>query len=326
MIKKFFVKLAAFSLLIFLAQVLCTRTAELPDKLKLLRFFAKKQVDIIYFGDSSTTWADKLDPSNKSMQYLLQYSLPAAKVGRIAYPSYQMDIYYAYAANMARQGYHPKFVIIPINLRSFSPEWDRQPLWQFADLKFLAKYEDTIWVKFYQPLRVFKLFDAPISRYEYEQTPVYNGERCIGRVRDFDNPSYAQVDEEKIKKKLTFRYLYKLTAQNRKIQSMKKLAALLQAEGIGVIFYITPVDVQTGVQYLGQDFLMRIKEHTRFINSQLAEKSLEALDLSSSLPTEFFSWREGDTERYSNEHLKLPGRMFVVKSLLEKTALKNTHF
>ncbi|HSV43669.1 MAG TPA: hypothetical protein VLJ10_03855, partial [Candidatus Bathyarchaeia archaeon] len=156
----------------------------------------------------------------------------------------------------------------------------------------------------------------------YEHTKVFNGNHYVGRVRDFDNASYAQIDEEKIKKKLIFRYMYLLTPQNRKVQSMLKLAQLLKENGIEAVFYITPVDFQTGLKYLGPDFFKRVSENTHLISSLLNEKSIQLLDLSFSLPSRHFTWHEDSDQLYPNEHLQFLGRMFVVKSLLERTVLE----
>lgn len=322
--KIFFIKSFVFLPIIFFTQILVAGPVVIPDEFRLLDHFFKRGVDVVYFGDSTVNWTAKNDRGQQSMSGLLQLLLPGIRVVKIVYPSYHMDVYCAYAEYLVRKGYRPRFVIVPINLRSFSPEWDRQPLWQFQNEKFAARYKDTVWMKFQRPLGVFKFFQPPISRYEYEQTKVFNGGEYIGRVKDFDNPSYKDADEEKIKKKLQFRYMYGLGPENGKILSMLKLAQVLKDHGTQIIFYITPIDVETGMKYLNDVFIKRLLDNGEVIKSVLAQRSIPVLDLSMALGTDYFTWVEDhQRELYPNEHLRLEGRMFVVKALIENTPLQN---
>lgn len=321
--KKFLVKLTIFILLIVGIQTFVPPSKDIPNEIKLLDFFMKNHADIIYFGDSTINWAAQTDRSQNSMPDLLQQLLPESRIAKITHASYQMDVYYAFARYMVRKGYRPKVVIIPINLRSFSTEWDQQPLWQFEKEKLTLAMKDTFWMKFYKPLAVFKFFEPRISRLQYEQTEVFDGVRLIGRVSDFDNESYQNYSEQNMRNKLLFRYAYTLSAEHRKIQSLVQTATLLRESGIQTVFYVTPVDVRTIAKYLGPDYVNRIFENTALIKKVLADHGVGLLDLAGSLETEDFSWMEdGIGPYYPNEHLKLRGRMIVVKNIFERTELK----
>ena len=167
--KKFFIKSIFFSSLIFCAQIIVASPPVIPNELKLLDYYFKhpgrKNIpDIVYFGDSTINWSAQNDTSQQSMAGLLQLRLPNVHVTKITYPSYQSDVYLAYSEYIARKKDHPRFVIIPINLRSFSPEWNLKPHWQFEDEKFAARHKDTVWMKFYQPLAIFKFFESIIRQ------------------------------------------------------------------------------------------------------------------------------------------------------------------
>ncbi|MCB9757351.1 MAG: hypothetical protein H6753_02865 [Candidatus Omnitrophica bacterium] len=295
---------------------------DIPNEIKILDVFMKLKADIVYFGDSTINWAPDSDVNRESMPGLLQRLLPTERIAKITHASYQMDVYQAYVEYMIRKGYHPKVVIIPINLRCFSPEWDQQPLWQFEKEKLTLAMKDTFWMKFYRPLAVFKIFEPRINRFAYEQTNVFDGSQLIGQVRDFDNASYQVYSQEKMKNKLRFRYMYSLSKQHRKVQSMVRSAKLLKSAGIKPVFYITPVDWQTIEKNLGVSSVLRIEENVQVIRSALDEVDVPVWDLSRSLPSEDFSWPEdGDGPYYPNEHLRLRGRMLVVKTLAERMIL-----
>ena len=321
--RKFIIKTILFLSLLIPAQILIAHPSDKPNELLILDYLLPHGAEIVYFGDSTINWAGEHDKNNADMPKLLRLLLPKMKILKISYPSYQMDVYAAYAQYIVQKGYHPKFVIVPINMRSFSPEWDRRPLWQFRKEQFVARHSNSLWMKFYQPLGVFKFFESNISAWEYQQTKVYTGGALIGKVKDFDNPLYASPNDEKTKRQLLFRYMYDLTADHRKIKSMLHMVDVLKNNGIKVILYITPLDVQTGKKYLGDDFSQKLDKNVQLITSLLAGQGVPVLDFSKSLDTKYFTWWENKKELYPNEHLQLLGRMFVVKNLVYKTDLKN---
>lgn len=322
--KKFLFKLGLFFLLILSVQMILPVSKDIPNEIKLLDAFMKLKCDIIYFGDSTINWAAQSDASEESMPGLLQRLLPESRVAKITHASYQMDVYEAYAEYIVRKNYRPKVVIIPINLRSFSVEWDKQPLWQFEKEKLTLAMKDTFWMKFYKPLDVFKYFEPRMTRFEYEQSSVFDGEKFIGKTRDFDNADFKIFSDQNMKKKLTFRYMYPLTVGHRKIKSLVHTAQLLKQQGIQTIFYITPVDWQTMEKYLGSAALERMAQQKDVIKKALTLPGVDLLDFSQDLPTGEFCWPEEDAwTLYPNEHLKLRGRMFVVKSLVDQTFLKS---
>ena len=115
-----------------------------------------------------------------------------------------------------------------------------------------------------------------------------------------------------------------ISLQDRNIQAMRHVAEVLTEHDITPIFYITPIDAKTAVNYLGGEFIERLLENTKLIKSVLAQSHVPVLDLSTVLSTEYFTWtEEGSTALYPNEHLKQMGRMFVVRNLLEHTELKD---
>ncbi len=321
---KLFIKSCVLICIVLALQFLVARSPEIPNELKLIDVYCRHDVDIIYMGDSTINWAAVHDINRNDMPILLNLLLPRAIIGKVTHASYNMDVYAAYVDYIVRKNYHPRFVIIPINLRSFSAEWDRQPSWQFAKEKFIAHYKDTMWMKFYQPLAVMRLFTTPISQYEYQMTKVYNGSQEVGRVKDFDNPGFKYTDEEHLKKKLISRYMYDLKPENRKIIAMRHVARVLRDHGITAIFYITPIDVQTGIKALGGEFATRLGNNINCITTTLNEENTNVLNLSAALPTNNFAWIEDNKlEAYPNEHLNLKGKMFVVKNLVNHTPLKN---
>ncbi|MFA5261688.1 MAG: hypothetical protein WC450_10710, partial [Candidatus Omnitrophota bacterium] len=94
--------------------------------------------------------------------------------------------------------------------------------------------------------------------------------------------------------------------------------------GIEPVFYITPVDYQTGVRYVGPGFTDQVEKNVAFIQRALSAEGVQALDLSRSLGTKDFSWPDDEPPViYPNEHLKLRGRIFIAENLYKFMQMKN---
>jgi len=320
-LRNFILKLLLFILIVLGFQVIVARPVEYPRELIILDKVLQNGFSIIYFGDSTITSTSKNDPTTQTTPEILWRMLPKSKLWAITHPSLSLDVYDAYAQYILRKGYHPKFLIFPINLRSFSPVWVSNPNMQFKSEGFIIRYKDTIWLKFYHPLGVFKYFEPPVSKYVFDNTKISYKGKTYGYIKELnDQVKRAMNDETRLKKQFILDYLYTLTPHYGKIQSMLRLVDRLKNTGIDPIFYITPVDFQSGSSLIGDDFTQTISANTRLIKSLLAERSIDVLDFSASLPAEAFMWRE---EGYPNEHLNLLGRYFLAKSLVEGTNLNN---
>jgi hypothetical protein len=77
-----------------------------------------------------------------------------------------------------------------------------------------------------------------------------------------------------------------------------------------VIFYLTPVDEQTGESLLPGEFRPLVKSNVRLLERELRTTGATVLDLSDGLPAESFSW-----DLYPNEHLRAAGRRYVAHQL-----------
>lgn len=321
--KNFFLKITLFIILIAGIQALLPLPYDVRYKMSKMDYVLRFKPDVIFFGDSTLKWTSPKDPAPIAMPDLLKMLLPKAVLIKLVHPSYQMDVYRMHVHYFLNQGYYPKYFIIPINLRSFSPEWYRQPRWQFEEERWLLAFHERKLLKFFKPVSVFKIAGQKISRYEYLRTPVYNGSVKVGYVKDFDNSSYKNFSPENMKNKMMFRYMYRLTADHPYVRAMREIALEAARHGVGVIFYLTPIDCQSGQKYWGEAFTARVRENAGLIKDELAGTHAAALDLSRALSTAYFSWPDDDPSPvYPNEHLNLKGRLFVVQQLYSQTGLQ----
>jgi hypothetical protein len=280
----------------------------LPRNVRLAREFVRQGREVIFFGDSVDLSRSHLDGNKSPLHRMIQDRLPGQTIGPLVHEGYNMDTFLAYAGYISSSTRKPRLVIIPVNMRSFSPQWDADPSCQF-DMERQVLSGGYLKRVFLKPLILFgAVKQRGISREEYENTPVFNGSQMVGRVRDFLGESFREPSDGKTEKKLVFHYMYSLEPGHRKLVSMAKMANVLKRSGIKPLFYITPIDRETGDKYLGPDFTRRIKANTAIIKQVLTSQGMGCLDLSLDLPAGAFHWQPN---LYPNEHLNEKGRLYV---------------
>ncbi len=293
-------RIPVFLLLLLLGHVAISMLfpPALPEEIVQFDRYLAEGVDVLYLGDSTLM----LPVGEVTTGEILQELLPERHIGQIAHPAYGLDLFHDYTAYMDERGGRPQTLVVPINMRSFSPAWDMRPAYQFEkESKILAM--GLPWARLLlRPLEVFGFFQPPISRHAFLDAPVYDDDVLVGKVRDFEalaadealqgdaGNAYREVelaDEETAQAVLTYHYMFNLEPDHRKLDAMVALAELAAERGIHVIFYITPVNVEQGERFLGPTFTERFAENVGVVQSRLDAASLDnvtLLDLAFDLP------------------------------------------
>lgn len=316
MIRNFLLKFILLATLIIGLQLTIAALTQIYDipEIQHLDEMLLTDLDIVYFGDSTITNVADSDQNKQYISAMLQDKQPDLSIARVSHSAYHMDIYLEYARYIAAKENLPETVIIPINLRSFSLEWDVRPEYQFEKELTYLRNNNSIFVRsFYKPLSIFRFYKPEITRQEYESLPVYHGSDLVGSVEDFEKIFSEDPTSENVINSLVYFYLYELKDDHRKLQSMVKLAEIYRAQGINVIFYITPIDYQVGNYYLGEKFTEQVAKNVAVITETLQREDVILLDFSFSLTSDFFNWA-----KYPNEHLNEDGRNFIAQNLSDK--------
>lgn len=322
--KIFLVKLFVFAVGLMVLQVIISALypPDLPAEILQMEHQLLTEPDVVYLGDSTLTYPVGEVTSGE----ILQEFLPGHTVSQVAHPAYNLDLYYHYAAYLARLDVPPEIVIIPINLRSFSPEWDRRPAYQFEAEKAVLSYGPLLSTILYRPLDIFGAFSSPISQRDFFNTPVLSGTTPIGQVAEFEQrlghttfatqsqdvasayfSNVVAADEaERLETSLIYYYMATLSPTHRKIQSMQATVQLLKASGIEPIFYITPINYQLGERVLGQVFTYRIAENAAQVEQVLRQENVDLLNLVFDLEAYYF---------VDTEHLTENGKAYVAETL-----------
>ncbi|MEM7333966.1 MAG: hypothetical protein AAF490_17915 [Chloroflexota bacterium] len=278
--------------------------------IELLDSWLAAETAVIYFGDSSLTNVSPLDENKDPIHIMLQDSV-AQSVGGVPHSAYHLGLYAEFAHYIAAQETQPDVVIVPINLRSFSPIWDIGPSFQFDKETLYLRENNPLWLKaFYTPLSIFRWYTPSVSHQEYVDTAVYDGTEQVGTVREFNDILTSGVTAESREASLIYSYMAQIPPDHRKLKAMIELVDTYQSHNIDVILYITPIDYQFGESLLGERFTVQVENNTVVISQLLADKDVQLLDLTFALESEFFNW-----DKYPNEHLTEHGRSFIADQL-----------
>ena len=281
----------------------------------LRRFEAAVESDpsILMFCDSTDGWIDEGDTDTRSISMMLADRLQA-EVATISRGGYHAQIYAEFFDLLIRRGHRPQVVVVPINLRSLSPEWDQKPAYQFEQAKSDLRHADQPLRRAIDPLlRTLHLSDEEaVTQHDYKSTPVFLGPRKVGAVRDFDNPSYGEPNRERTRQKMIFHYLYPLKEDHRKLRALRTIAAQAREAGQTVLFYVEPIDGESGEALLPDEFRSQVQSNLDVLQRSLEGHEPPLVDLTFDLGKEAFSWHD-----YPNEHLNQKGRRHVAEALAQ---------
>jgi hypothetical protein len=286
-----------------------------PKEISELNQALQQNTDVIFLGDSTVYWCGPEDKTTQSIVTKVQYRIPSLSFHETTHGGYHLGVYINYCRWIAANANPPRLVIIPVNLRTFSPFWDI-PGWQFENVRdTLAYLKNPLFRAFYMPLGIFKFSNMETTDEAYEAAPVYDGLRRVGTVWDFKGPDNAKWTQKQIKNAFLFYYMGQITEQNRKVQTLRQVIRILKGAGIPVLLYFVPTDVQSGMEYHGQRFRRQLEQNAAFLKQVIQQEGITSYDFTCALGMENFVWRlTGDCV---DEHIKEAGRQYVADQLTE---------
>ncbi len=310
-------RLIVFLFLLLIAQSITGYFVFLRTSPEIVRFrsYLKDENNILFFGDSVIHEFGPTDTDHSTIAQMLEKFNPPGSVKDLSHGAYEMRVFDAYLSNIARSGQHPKAIIIPINLRAYSPVKDREPVYQFAKETFILTTQIPFIEYFYRPLAIFRAINLyPISTEEYLATPLYWGDKLVGHISDYAriDATYKNPTYDDIRDFMIYEHLYPLKPDDRNIIALEDIAQTARAHNLNVVFYVTPIDYQHGDRYVGKVFGETIKSDAQMLCDIVKAHDLPCLDLSTALTSNYFI-----DSVYINVHLKEAGRAFVAQKVYD---------
>jgi len=285
-------------------------------KRRQLHAISQVAVYLLFYGDSTIKWSPPSDRIKAGTSHMLKDLLPFKIVISDVHESNHIGTYDLFIRHYLTHGFRTRYFVFPINIRSLGPEWDKHPLWQFEDNFAMLPLIHTVWIRYYKPLSVFKYAKQKYTFYDYHNLKVYKGEEYVGRVGEFYGDRFMTFSPENMRDKMIFRYMFPLKKGHQKLKTLKELMRFLKQYNVTPIIYSTPIDYQTGEKYCGEEFSHQLYKNVKLVEETLKEEGVPFLDLTMTLPTEYFSWHTDEPDPlYPNAHLTYKGRAFIAKNL-----------
>jgi acetyl esterase/lipase len=296
--------------------------ADIPQEVLQLQEYLDAQADIVYLGDSTLTFP----VGEVTLGEIVQEMLPEHKVGEIAHPAYNLDLYLHYVHSILKSAHRPQVIVVPVNMRSFSPEWDLRPEYQFEKVKKTLTMGLFASRVFGRPLEIFGFYRPSISRETFLGATIYLGDEPVGTVRDFEGALEQDAatagqgdagfvyhdalpsaeDKEALRQALIYRYMARLKTDQRQLRAMLEIAELGRDSDVEILFYITPINHQQGQRFLGESFVETLDQNAALVKSLVDGREAMVLDMSTDL--EAFAFVD-------MEHLRETGKEYVAAKL-----------
>lgn len=300
---------------------------QVATEYQLLKSFVRAYSDdspppLLVFGDSVFLRVATDDQSPQSLGEILGARYQE-DVFQVSGSGYHAGVFEQFSTVLATLPARPLIAIVPINLRSFSPTWDLNPLYQFhAEIELLSSFD------LKQP--DYRLFDTkPSSELEGRLVPLeLDGEKTI-TLGDFldtigESPAIgSEMWNRRLKTIFHYHYMCPMYPKHRKIKSLKQIIRLLIADGVAVYCYVTPINYEAGIEYCGDGFLKAVEKNISIIRREVESVLSAALTGNNALMFRFddfafrFARNEFFTLHNATEHLRFEGRDFIARQIAE---------
>ncbi len=278
--------------------------------------------EILYFGDSVVERVAREDTDKRTLGELFAARVRGQRRALVVtHSAYQAEMYRLLLASVATMASQPSLVIVPINMRSFSPQWSANPAWQFRE-------ERDLLVRFAaDPSVDIKLRPRPEpSRAAYEafdSLPVTYPSTAFDQVGHFRLVINARAETEeqqrfRSRQIFIFHYLHRLTQEHALIHALRGIVATGRRMGARILFYTTPINYQAGSHFVGEEFTTLLAANVSVVRDVLGAAAsgdgASFLDYSQWLDSEYFFH-----SHLATEHLNLAGRQLLANEIAARS-------
>lgn len=274
--------------------------------------------EILYLGDSVVERISWTDKDKRTLERMVTgYLVGRNRLLCISHSAYHLKVYYYLLQILKFTRQKPELVILPINMRSFSPQWDLSPAWQFIEeINILKKYIEIPGQKIPALKKTSDSFILSEAEKMKEVKYPFTSLDRIGQFHDLimSNPSTESEKSYRKKQIYIFHYLHPLTPAHHKLLFLRRIMGLLRELNIGVLVYITPINYQGGERYVGDEFVKLVRANVGVLRDSIAafieNGAVRLLDLGEALSSDYFFHADEATE-----HLNQQGRAKLAKTI-----------
>lgn len=271
---------------------------------------AAQQPTLLIMGDSTLFWRGPSEKNTPSLEDAIAATYPAVKVSSISEAALTLDMMEASWRYLRARDAAPRVAVVVVNLRSFSPTWYERPDSYTEKVLHQLTWDSRVVRALYRPLVEFDVLNKKalnIDEY-YRMLRRHLGEAPA--TYGFSGESKLESPTEKLGARESFYLCYGLPIDpdHPLLRGLRGMVEEMRADGVKVLLYITPVDLERGASEFGSEMVSMIGRNRETIKEALGsyatDEGVRLVDLVELAPTEDFLDHGGAP----NEHLTSAGR------------------
>lgn len=239
---------------------------------------------IFYLGDSVVDFFVEGENDERSIARMLE-DISKIPTTDLSHGAYGQKMFYAQLRRLLREKTVVDSLVIPVNLRSFSPRWETTPTWDFKETYLSEAYN------LYLTQRAYRVME--------EKTPA-----------PMRKPSDPKKPKSNIQSECIANYAYDME-QSQSLPYLAANASLTKEAQLPTLFYITPLDWDTIKNHLPESKIQTVETNLSRLRHILKESGVDWIDLSDIAESELFHYPESKPD----EHLNQVGRLRVAKEI-----------
>ncbi len=275
--------------------------------------------DVLALGDSVHYRISVTDADTRNLPVMLADELKESlSVHPLHYSAFHPIIYDAFVEMSLKLRRPPRIVALPLNLRSFSPQWCDRPEYAYEDmLALLGSHTPGAPPPILKRDGDFDLTSYHNAAVAFDMSPL-DCNAAFAVVTTAKKTATKNLDAWRARQLMIYHYTYRLTPEHKYVVGAARLVRRVQQAGSKAFVYLTPINTGFGVKVVGDAFRARVDENVEVIRAALeaAAPGVVFKNYSHALPSNDFFHPEEKTE-----HLNESGRMRLAHRLAEDLKL-----
>ncbi len=293
-----------------------------PALAAILRSFAGDATppDHVLLGDSVCERVSKHDADRRTLVEILAAGVAPRCLLALTRSAHHPAVYRLLLSALELQPRRPTTgILIAINPRCFSPQWDLNPDWQLdAETCALEDYRRR---RRPELPEIPDVYADPEAHRRFEELPVryeLSDLSTIGAFRSVVRQVPGSDDEKarRTREIFIFHYAHRLTRDHRRLTALRDCVDLSRRLVTRATYYLTPINVEAGARHVGPGFLEVVRANAETVGRAIRDSGGDFHDWSGALPESCFFH-----EDLATEHLNETGRTRLA-ALIAATALR----
>ncbi|MEE9604738.1 MAG: hypothetical protein V3V70_04125 [Candidatus Scalindua sp.] len=291
--------------------------------LNIIRSMTKKEnpcLDVLIIGDSVMSVVSTKDNNKTNLFEMLLTKLKSyedLKVDGIYHTGFHFGTFYLILHLFNFFNKLPSLVVLPINIRSFLPQWDKHPDYHkdpICEIYNFLRSSDYDFGNTYGIEKPTTYDDYITTKENYPFLSIKSNGEFLAWVdrKTGDQKEYF----ERYRQIFIWHHLASIDDKNRKYLFLKQIIELLTQNGVKLYCYITPINYLKAEEFVGIDFKYYFEKNISIIKQLFLNKEKTNLcffnDFSRLLKPSYFIH-----ENESAEHLNIRGRRNLTDMVLK---------